>query len=782
VAAVFDLTFSPIHRIKGKEWPSLPGLLAVAPPRRAARGRREDHLVAYLSLSGNTPVSTGEYSQITAQMAERFYQNPGALTSALRAAAESLNQALVDRNMRGTGHGQFILARLILGVLRGAQFIFIQCGPTHIYHLGSAGAAHIHDPQVSGKGLGFSQTTPLYFSQVDLHPGDLILLCASAPAAWEEALAGERGLPAPDALRLKLLALSDADLEAVLIQARAGSGKMSLVQAAKPAADTPPRLPAPESARPAAQPAPAATPLPQREPAPAPAADASPQPAAPRPHVIQPGRFVRPVGGGQPPAAPGRGPAAAPQAHTGFRREAANLPEIARPAPPRRAGAAALAGLLRGLARGLQAIRRFFQAIAGWMRRMLPRLLPASQEGEREAASRSTLAFIAIAAPLLIVTVAAMVYLRFGRPSQYEANYDMAMQAELGAIGQSDPAIIQHAWESTLYYLDEAEKYQVTQQSQSLRWHAQTELDNLDLIIRLDFQPAIIGGLSQAVRITRMAASESDLYLLNASAGNVLRAQRAGQGYEVDAEFECTPGAYGETTVGTLVDLLTLPNSDLYNAADLLGIDAQGNLLYCARNAAPVAFALPAPALGLKSVAAFTLDAESSTLYLLDPGGSAVWSYFWVKDKFDEPAMFFGNQVPPGMDTALDLAVRGENLFLLFQDGHVAACTGGGPCVDPDLFNDPRPGHFSGATLSDAVFDQMLFAGPSDPSLYMLESMTKAVYRFSARREELTLQSQYQPVAEQRKLLFTAPVSTMAISPNGDIFLSLDSQVYFGSP
>ena len=100
MAAEFDLNLLSIYRIKGQEWPALPGLLAATPPRRAARSRRGDNLVIYLTLSGNTPFSSSEYNKITSQMAERFYQNPGALTSALRATAETLNQALVERNMR----------------------------------------------------------------------------------------------------------------------------------------------------------------------------------------------------------------------------------------------------------------------------------------------------------------------------------------------------------------------------------------------------------------------------------------------------------------------------------------------------------------------------------------------------------------------------------------------------------------------------------------------------------------------------------------------------------
>ena len=59
---------------------------------------------------------------------------------------------------------------------------------------------------------------------------------------------------------------------------------------------------------------------------------------------------------------------------------------------------------------------------------------------------------------------------------------------------------MRHAWDSTLYYLDLADHYQVTQDSLNLRQEAQTALDNLDSIVRLDFSPAIVGGLTAPCR------------------------------------------------------------------------------------------------------------------------------------------------------------------------------------------------------------------------------------------------------------------------------------------
>lgn len=834
--AEFDLHLTSLFRLKGKEWRLSPGLLTTTPPRRAARSRRGDNLLIFVSLSGNAPVTSNEFSQITSQLAERFYQNAGALTTALRNTAEGLNQALVERNLKTTGKGQFLLARLLLGVLHGRQFIFLSSGPLHVYHLTSLSSSHLYDEGVAGKGLGYSQTAPLYFSQAELHTNDLVVLFAGSPKGWEEALQQERSLSTPNALQSKLLNLNNADVNAVLIQAQTGSGKVNILSA-KPSAEIPPpitpttfasqqsqpgalieaqahrQLSQPLSAimqppeHPVAQPISTTGPSPTRpvtqpeEAAAPPIADGAPVASSADMGTPEPGAaltgtmgepsgmqgdesqsseikharsFIKTKGGKQFISAPDAGAEGRSDSFTTIR-DTASIPEISRPASNYRSV------IFLRMARGLQTTRRFFSSIADRLRHLVPRLLIPQQENDSEPLSRSSLAFIAILVPLLLITVAVMVYMSAGRDSQYEENYSLAVKAAVGAIGTNDPANVRLAWESTLYYLDKAEAYQLTNDSQALRWQAQAELDNLDRIVRLNFQPAIISGLAPAIHIGRMAASDSDLYLLDTASGSVLHTIRTNQGYEVNPDFKCGPGVYENGTVGGLVDFVVINNRTFANA-NLIGIDSAGNLLFCNNSGEARAIQLPSPGLGWKNIAAITLDAESKTLYVLDPTGAAVWSYFWVKDKFEDPNLFFGDQVPQGMNTALDLAMRGEDLFLLFQDGHMASCVGGGRCVDPIQFEDPRAGHLPGASISDAVFSQLLIAGPSDPSLYMLESLTKAVFRFNVSPDKVfSLQSQFQATADQRTSLFTSPVSSMAISPNRYIFLSVDNRVYFAT-
>ena len=104
------------------------------------------------------------------------------------------------------------------------------------------------------------------------------------------------------------------------------------------------------------------------------------------------------------------------------------------------------------------------------------------------------------------------------------------------------------------------------------------DVNNKVAIGALNQIPAGAFSTKPGIQVSRMAASENDLYLLNAENGEVLRAVPSGSGgFELDTTFNCKPG--GNNNAGPLVDILTLPITNIFGAT-VLGIDAIGNLLY----------------------------------------------------------------------------------------------------------------------------------------------------------------------------------------------------------
>lgn len=758
-----DLNLLPCSRLRGQEVIELPGLVILAPPRRAARGREDEILLIYLVCSGN--VSAGDYAQWTARLGQRFYRTAGALTSALRAAVDDLNRILLERNLGLAGKNRPIVGRLVLAVLRGQQLMLAQVGPTHVFHLGREAVLHLHEAQAAGRGLGLSQHAPLSFNRLELQPGDRLVLSALQPAGWEALLRSEECKTNLTGLRRSLLAFSGEDVSAVLVQVQKGQGRIHVLRPGQEAAIFSEERP---TASPPAQPA-------ESSPAPvaAPGASAGTSPAVAGSEAASKAAVSFGV--------PGRQGAAATRPGLFVRpRVEGELPEIIR--RPERRGRA----FYRGAARAVRGGRRLGERLKATFVRFLPRLLPGSSDPVTSLPS-SVMAFAAVAVPVIVVTLAAVIYFRYGTLVQYQENMQLAVNALQSGDRSGDPAEARRLWEAAVYYVEQAERSRQTTDSAMLRQQAQARLDALDGIVRLDFREALLVRLDKSVQVTRLAASMTDLYLLDAARGSVMRAFLTQDGYEIDPDFRCEAGTYDGHVVGALIDIAALPKINAYQAA-VLALDAGGTLLYCAPQSAPRALPLAAPELGWRGITAFTLDVDNRNLYVLDSAAGMVWMYGGdLLDFSSLPAMFFGEQVPQNMQQAVDLAVNGDDLYLLFRDGHVAACTLSRLAVQPTRCRDPltmvddRLQRKSGPTLMDALFAAMTFASPPDPSLYFLEPNTQAVYRFNPRAEGLALQGQFRAESRFAREQFTAAASAFAFSPDRRLFLCVGNQVYYAN-
>jgi hypothetical protein len=302
-------------------------------------------------------------------------------------------------------------------------------------------------------------------------------------------------------------------------------------------------------------------------------------------------------------------------------------------------------------------------------------------------------------------------------------------------------------------------------------------LDELDLIRRVNYQPAIVGGLPASVVVTRVIVSEGDLYLLDGENGNVLRAQNTEQGYEIDPEFKCGPDAAGTSNVGPLIDVV--PWSAGYDpAANVLALDSGGNVLYCQEGEDPFLGKLTSPpsdAWG--NIVVFTLDLGDS--YVLDLPSNGVWVY-WRSFFGEEPTLFFDQEIPYLQDV-IDMAVNRDDLYLLHVDGHLSFCVYSGfqealtRCTEPS-YVDFRPGHENTPMVPPPAFNQVLVTQPPDPSLYLLEGGNQAIYHFSLRN--LAFQQQYLPESP----LSAGDATAYTVDPvQRTLYLAVGNQVFHGT-
>jgi hypothetical protein len=430
----------------------------------------------------------------------------------------------------------------------------------------------------------------------------------------------------------------------------------------------------------------------------------------------------------------------------------------------------------RGLVGGMRAWRAMLAEVGNRLRKFLPNLLP----GNENNAPSSTLFLIAIAmiVPLVVVTSGATIYFTYGRSITYDKYMIEAENARARAISAGDPARERNEWKTVLLHLREAEKQKKTPELETLKREAQNELDSLEGIQRLNFYPAFVTGIGG--QISRLAANETDLYILDAVQGRVLHAAQVGRSFEMDAAFRCEQGEYGEYHVGPIVDILTLPRLNSMNAA-VLGIDAGGNLLYCAPGQVGQAIPLPIPDTNWGRVTGFAYD--SGNLYVLDAPSRAVWVYTGKDASFiDRPYFYFGGQIPE-IEDSIDLVVNGDEMYLLHADSHLSHCTFSRldtvptRCEDPVTLVNPIPAYKDIDLFEQTHITQMMLTAPPDITLLLLDTDNRSVMRFSPRSLELLNQIYAMPGTS----LKTGPAGAMAVNPSRVLFLAVEDQVYFAT-
>jgi hypothetical protein len=739
-----DLLILPLVRTGGKELPSVPGLHVASPPRKVARFRKRDRLVLHLHLDGNAPLPPEQVEQLLTHLANSYYQTAGTVTTALRASAESLNQYLLDRNIKNASTGRQAVGHLSQIVLRDKRLSIAQSGLTHAYLLTTGNIEHIHDLQIAGNGLGLSRTTNLRYSQLDLQANDASVISITAPINWSTDSLSQLIGQGPESLRRKLLSSAGSELNAFLLHAQSGSGEFRLLRPAKKPRPAPiPITPIPETSEVVGE-SEVVTPLVTGE------ASITDEKTVVEPAQSeeQSGIVVGEESETQVPAAVAVAASAGAQSTP--------MPTATSKKESSLSGRKATGYLVK-----------IYAGLVAFLKGILP-------DSSIFTLPPSTMAFTAIAVPLVIVAVAAVVYFQRGREEQYNIHITSALQAAQLAETKTEPNEQRLAWETTLLHLDNAEVYLTTEESEELRQRAQGTVDDLNSIERLDFRPAIVDQLDESAQIIRIVSRDDDLYMLNATDGVVERAILTDEGYTLDTTFQCGPGPSGGYIVGALVDIVPMPFGNDLQAA-IVGIDANGNLFYCIPGATPLASPMEPPDINWGTPQGITIDGND--LYVLDPQINAVWIYRGM-DVSQAPRLFFDQQIPP-MQDVIDIAVNQNDLYLLHEDGHFTTCvysalaTSPTRCKIPEIFTDPRPGRQSGPFIEDAFFSELQFSPPPEPTIYLLDPSSNAIYRFSVR---LTLDRQFR----SQESLPEGSTSAFTVDRNSrTIFLAIGNQVYY---
>ena len=750
--ASLDLNLIPVSRYAGGDYPELLGLHVAEAPRRSARSRGADRIILYLVMQGNAPLPPGRRDRLLADLAKLYYGIQGSATTAMRSIAEELNRLLLERNHRISSSGRQGIGLFAQAVLRNDQFYLALSGPVHAFLVTEEGAQHFYDPEMAGEGVGQSRVAPICYFNAHLKSNDTFILSALPSPEWDESNLAELYGQGPESIRRRLLGMDDFDLNAILVQARSGQGKFYLPRAQdiqkveRPGADVD-RAPQTGELGVAKSVSVAKQPASQAEVAPE---AGLAQPAASQVHQEEALSSVSAAVAEIPISTqPGKAGVASPK--------------------PQRKGIFSL--FLGGLATFGALLGRAAAQIWVGLRKLLIRLLPID---ELLSLPSTIMAFIAVAVPLVIVAVAFTVYSQLGVGAKYDELYSQAEQMVSQAMDQTDLSAKRTGLQSSLEILDQADDYRSTQEIDDLRFQVRTALDDLDLVKRVDYQPAIIGGLPLEANITRMALWGKNLYLLDQYSDNVYFATFTSQGYRLDETFQCNPNVTGGL-VGSLVDILVWPVGFVPEAS-LVGFDDTGGVLYCRQDKAPTRENLiPSTTSAWGNIVSLTMDLGDT--YVLDPSTNGIWVY-WRSIYTEEPNMIFDEEIPNLTDVNA-LAVNKDDVYLLHEDGHITLCVFSGLSGVPTRCSDPpyvdfRPGRENIPLVPANPFSQILVTPPPDPSLFLLDSKNQAIFHFSLRN--LLFQQQYLP---EQTLSSRSATAFVVDNIQQILLLAIGNQVYY---
>ena len=786
---MYDLNLLPIHLENGRPAADRGGFLAVNAPRLAARGRAEDTLIVILNLTGGASIPAEMQQGWLNSLAQAYFKTSGSVTAALRSLIETLNLTLMEKNLKSEGIA--VTGSIDLAVVHRRSLYLAQSGPSHAFILNAQGLQHFADTGQTDRGLGVSRTPTVRYFQAEVDNGAFLFTNDDPPPSWTEMHLVTETFPGLEQMRRRLLNQASSNFQMTLTQLTPGQGRINLIRAGVRPGVTPqeeqpvePELPVEEHT---------ATPVleePERVLADdtessdilemdVPEIQDEAQPQIPeQPEFSQSEEETGPVLRVQPEQQPTRqsgqeelspsvedtGPVLRPQpqqrpqpiaqppmSHLRSQQEPDSTQAVRRQRPRRDTGIEARETLekqraqieadgLKGLADGLKRWQRVREKVDTFFKDLISRWSPEGTEGP-PALSKRSLILIAVLIPLVMVGIAAGVYLSRGRNQQYTYYLNQAMAYAEAASLTSDSGSAREAWAQVLTLIDHAESYKATDETAQVRDWAETSLDTLDGVVRLDYRPALTDDLYGEIEITEIVLFNRDLYLLDKAGGRVIHANQRTNGYEVDADFVCAAGNFSGGSIGPLVDMVVLPIQNGYDA-HVLAVDAVGNAVYCAAGQDPAVVTLPASNSATGEITAIALG--GGDLYALNSTGGSIKVYPGDNYLFTEtPTEYFEGvdmAAIPDLSQVVDFAVNGLDLYLLGENGLIANCVttsvvnGTVTCENPVAYVDGRMGlEEQLVVMPEGQFTGVTYAGYPEPSVSILESTTGDIYRFSIR-------------------------------------------------
>ncbi len=323
------------------------------------------------------------------------------------------------------------------------------------------------------------------------------------------------------------------------------------------------------------------------------------------------------------------------------------------------------------------------------------------------------------------------------------SNLTRAQQREGEAMGQSDPLVRRHL----LQEADQLARQALTAQPDNplaitVAARIQREYRAASGIVDLPEPTPVVGLPAPADQII---VNDTDLYVLDRTNSRLYRYLLGADGAMAlsgsNPVLVQQGDRIGAATVDHLSSMAWLPSRDATPTGSLAVLDAAGFLIQYdpVHGLSTVSLRDPGSWAGVKAIGG-SLD----HLLALNPTQQTLASFPSQDGSFDGPVYsYFAPDVSVNLSNAVDLAIQGNDLYLLHANGQLQRFRDGKPIDFSNPPSDVLPAHPTGLALGD----NSLFLADAEHSRIIQLSRSGTYQRQLTDREDSTILSQARSIA-----------------------------------
>jgi|GEM_PF-7125783 len=699
------------------------------PPNKTERGKEKIRLMIVILLKGNKQVDQGKLINLGNTLAGRFYQSSGPVTSALKGIIDQFNAELFDANMSTTSKGIFQNGHIVVLALRESLLYIVQSGLSKVFHITQLNRT-FDEPALAGKGAGLSSQARMYFAQAQVDDNDKFIIAFDPEEKVEKGIESLRQISSFDGIQHRLAMISQAPIHGAILHFQ-NALSPEFVPVIAPEIQKSEKILTSEAV--------------------SGNLEALDQVLDEQEIIAESSEVMtKRVDNSQHPRSPRKDNITSP--------------------------AALLLGGLLKLKQGIQLLRNLSPVVVG-------HLSPNPDSSQASKGYRNFSIAVAILLPIILLLYANLFYGTYGYLARYNAHLDNAEKFLGLGTGVENPAEKKESFYKALDEIElaKASVSKLDERGARLLTAVQFPLDELEMISRLEYTPALSQRLSADHVIEQIAVKDTEIYLLDETDNKVMRYVFNGTRYDQDKGFVCGSSAITtDDSPGKILAILPLTRG-LNQANTIVAIDQNAKLIYCRPGKSQQVEPLLLPSRGIKSVTKAAI--QGGTIILLDASGRAVWVYQADENLMftQVPEFYFSGDIQFALSEIVDMAYSGGNLYLINSRGELTRCSNnqGGivTCESPFIFADPRAGMQSGPVLLDGHFDKLVANRLPIDSVLFLDQSQKAIFRFNA----LTMELQSKYLANINSLddtLIENQFRAFALNESNRVFILVGDQVY----